>query len=194
MTDTSETLLDRLKHEPDSASWKELVEIYNPMIERWLNRHGLREADCDDVAQEVLLVVVRKLGGFEREPRTGAFRRWLRNITVNCLRDYRRSKRYQPLATGSSDFDEMLQQLADDDSELSRQWNLEHDRHVTRFLLERIKGGFTESTWLAFERVALQGQPAERVAQELGLSVNAVFIAKSRILSRLRTEGAGMLD
>jgi RNA polymerase sigma-70 factor (ECF subfamily) len=124
----------------------------------------------------------------------GAFRRWLRGITVNCLRDLWRARRARPLAIGASDFLGVLQQLEDPDSGLSRRWDEEHDRHVARQLLARISPHFEPTTWTAFQRVALDGVPADQVAHELDVSLNAVFVAKSRVLSRLRREGAGLID
>ena len=89
---------------------------------------------------------------------------------------------------------DLLEQLADPDSGLSKAWEHEHDQHVTRKLLDLIRPRFEPTTWEAFRRFALDGKPAEAVASELGLTVNAVFIAKSRVLSRLRQEGAGLID
>jgi RNA polymerase sigma-70 factor (ECF subfamily) len=194
MSDTSATLLDRLCRQGDGESWQRLVDLYTPLIRGWLRRHARLEQDVDDIVQEVLTVVVRKLPQFRREPRTGAFRRWLKNITVNCLRDFWRAGRSRPVATGDSDFGQMLDQLEDPNSDLSRLWDQEHDHHVTHRLLELIRPKFEATTWQAFQRVALDGIDADRVAAELGLSVNAVFIAKSRVLSRLRQEGEGLID
>jgi RNA polymerase sigma-70 factor (ECF subfamily) len=192
--ETSVSLLDRLREEPDADAWRRLVDMYTPLIRGWLRRHGLPPQEADDLVQEVLAVVVRRLPDFRREERTGAFRRWLRTITVNCLRDFWRRQRGRPLATGDSDFRNVLDQLEDPDSALSRLWDEEHDRHVTQRLLEMIRPHFEPSTWRAFQRVALEGVPPDQVAAELGLSVNAVFIAKSRVLCRLRQEGAGLID
>ena len=194
MSETSTSLLDRLREQPDSASWQRWVDLYTPLIRGWLRRNAMLGPDADDVVQEVLAVVVRKLPQFHREPRTGAFRHWLRTITVHCLRDFWRSKRLRPVATGDSNLLEMLDQLEDPDSALSHQWDLEHDRHVTHQLLELIKPKFEPSTWLAFQRVALEGVSPDQTAAELGMTVNAVFIAKSRVLSRLREEGEGLID
>jgi RNA polymerase sigma-70 factor (ECF subfamily) len=194
MSETSATLLDRLCNRPDDEAWARLVDLYTPLIRGWLRRHLRLEQDADDLVQDVLAVVVRKLPGFRREPRTGAFRRWLRSITVNCLRDYWRSGRSRPTATGDSNFAQMLDQLEDPASDLSRLWDQEHDHHVTHRLLEMIRPRFEPATWQAFQRVALEGVAAEQVAAELGLSVNAVFIAKSRVLKLLREEGAGLID
>src|SRR5438552_13871982 len=112
MSETSASLLEQLRLRPDAAAWRRLVDLYTPLIRGWMRRHApLRPEDADDVVQEVLAVVVRKLRDFRREPRTGAFRRWLRSITVNCLRDFWRSQRARPLATGDSNFLQTLQQL-----------------------------------------------------------------------------------
>jgi RNA polymerase sigma-70 factor, ECF subfamily len=194
MSETSASLLDRLRLDPDPASWQRLVDLYTPLIRGWLRRQALPNQDADDVVQEVLAVVVRKLPQFEREPRTGSFRRWLRSITVNCLRDFWRAGRHRPRATGDSDFLQVLQQLEDPNSALSRQWDVDHDRHVANRLLEMIRPDFEAKTWQAFRRVALDGAPPDQAAAELGISVNAVFIAKSRVLGRLRQEGKGLLD
>jgi RNA polymerase sigma-70 factor (ECF subfamily) len=194
MSDTSATLLDRLCHQPDAEAWSRLVALYTPLIRGWLRRHLRLEQDADDLVQEVLTVVVRKIPQFRREPRTGAFRRWLKNITVNCLRDFWRAGRTRPTATGDSNFAQMLDQMEDPGSDLSRLWDQEHDHHVTHRLLELIRPRFEPATWQAFQRVALDGAAAEQVAVELGMSVNAVFIAKSRVLSKLRQEGEGLID
>ena len=84
-------------------------------------------------------VLVRRLPDFDRQPRAGSFRRWLRTITVNCLRDYWGREKGRPKATGDSDARELLAQLADPDSGLSKEWDQEHDQHVTRKLLEMIR-------------------------------------------------------
>jgi RNA polymerase sigma-70 factor (ECF subfamily) len=194
MAATSASLLDRLRHQPDEASWGRLVDLYTPLIRGWLRRHEVLHADCDDLVQEVLAVVVRRLGEFEHNQRTGAFRAWLRTITVNCLRDFWRARRSRPVATGDSDFLGMLQELEDPASGLSREWDREHDLHVTRRLLELLRPQFSPATWRAFQRVALDGVPAQEVAAELGVTVNAVFIAKSRVLARLRQEAVGLIE
>ena len=124
---------------------------------------------------------------FDHNGRTGAFRAWLRGITVNLLREYWRCR---PTPATES----VLKQLADPAGGLSRVWDEQHDRHVLHGLMELVRPEFTEPTWQAFRRVALDGVPARSVAEELGLSVNAVLIAKSRVLARLRQEAQGLVD
>jgi RNA polymerase sigma-70 factor (ECF subfamily) len=194
MAETSASFLERLRDQPDEASWQRLVAMYTPLIHGWLRRQAALAADADDLCQEVLTVVVRRLPDFHHNQRRGAFRHWLRSITINCVRDFWRARRSRPVATGDSDVAGMLDQLADPDSGVSRLWDEEHDRFVTRRLLEQIKPEFKPNTWAAFERVALEGASPDTVAAELGMTVNAVFIAKSRVLSRLRQEGKGLID
>jgi len=195
MSETSASLLDRLQTAPDSVSWQRLVDLYTPLIRSWLRRHAqLHDQDADDLVQEVLSVVVRKLPQFRHNQRTGAFRTWLRTIAVNCLRDSWRAQRIRPRASGDSEFQQLLNQLEDPASGLSRLWDEEHDRHVGKRLLELIEPQFEPKTWAAFRGVTLEGKSPDVVAEELGLSVNAVFIAKSRVLGRLRQEAQGLID
>jgi RNA polymerase sigma-70 factor (ECF subfamily) len=194
MSETSASLLDRLRARPDDASWRRLADVYTPLIRAWLARHLVQDADSSDLVQEVLTVVLRKLPAFEHNQRAGAFRTWLRGITVNCLRDFWRAKRIRPAAAGGTDFQDVLNQLADPDSGMSRLWDREHDLHVTRRLLELIRPEFAASTWQAFQRFALEGLPVDQVAAELKTTPNAVFIAKSRVLARLRQEARGLID
>lgn len=191
---TSLSLLERLRTSPQQSGWQTLVEIYTPHVQAWLRRQQVQDADRDDISQEVLSTVIRRLPDFEHNGRVGAFRNWLRAITVNCLRDYWRKRKRGPLATGASDFQEWLGQLEDPASGLTQVWNQEYDRHVTRTLLDRLRPQFEPSTWQAFQRFALDEIPAADVARELGMTANAVFIAKSRVLTRLRQEAEGLLD
>jgi RNA polymerase sigma factor (sigma-70 family) len=188
--DTSTSLLERLCDGPNHADWRELVNLYTPLIRTWLGRHFLQAADADDLTQQVLTVVVDKLPSFRHNGRTGAFRTWLRGITVNTLRSFRRS-RSEP--TAPRGFDDVLDQLQDPASELSRQWDREHDEHITGCALRLIEPEFKPTTWQAFRRLVLDECDPEAVAAELGLSINAVLIAKSRVLARLRRELSGLV-
>jgi RNA polymerase sigma-70 factor, ECF subfamily len=194
MGETSLSLLDRVRRQADPDDWQRLVQIYTPLIRGWLRRQAAVEDDCDDLVQEVFTVLVRKLPEFQRDPRPGAFRRWLQSITVNCLRQAWRSRRLRPAATGKTHFLSILEQLQDPQSGLSRLWDVEHNQHVLKQLLEMIRPQFESKTWQAFERVAIYGIPPDQVASDLGVSVNAIFIAKSRVLTRLRQLGKGLID
>lgn len=190
--ETSASFLDSLRASSTEEPWRRLVDLYSPLIRGWLKRHAAAEGDVEDVTQDVLAVVVRRFPEFERQ-RCGAFRSWLRTIAVHCLRDqWRRSNRQA--AVGGSDFALLLGQLEDPHSGISQLWDREHDAHVSQYLLEQVRPQFAPQTWLAFRRFALDGLPAEEVAQELGITANAVFIAKSRVMSMLRQVGQGLLE
>jgi RNA polymerase sigma-70 factor (ECF subfamily) len=194
MSVTSLSLLEHLQQSPNDSDWRRLVDFYTPLIRVWLKRYALLDQDIDDLVQEVLAIVVRKVPEFRRQPQTGSFRRWLRTITVNCLRGFWRSQRFRPKIPGNAGFAQVLDQLEDSGSALSKLWDKEHDDHVAKRLLEMIRPRFEAKTWLAFQRVALEAIPVDQVASELGMTVNAVFIAKSRVVHLLRQEGQGLLD
>jgi RNA polymerase sigma-70 factor (ECF subfamily) len=187
MTATSATLLQRLRDRDDSA-WQRLVSLYTPLVRRWLARSLPQSADVDDLVQQVFAVIVEKFPAFAHCGRPGAFRTWLRTIGANRLRMFWRSR---PAA--GPDPEPLLRQLEDPHSELSRQWDREHDQHVLRQALELIEPEFKPTTWQAFRRLALDEATPEAVAADLGLTVNAVFIAKSRVMRRLREEIDGLV-
>ena len=191
MDETSLTLLERLQRNPDPESWQRIVDIYSPLIARWLARASLQYVDHQDIVQEVLSVVVKKLPEFQRR-RKDRFA-WLRAITVNCLRSHWRSTKHRVLSGGRDDIQQKLQEMEDPTSALAREWDAEHDRHVVRRLLELMEPHFEPKTLSAFRRVVVEGQKPTQVASELGISVNAVFLGKSKILRRLRRELAGIV-
>jgi RNA polymerase sigma-70 factor, ECF subfamily len=194
MADTSVSLLERLCLHPDDQSWHRFVDLYSPLIRGWLRRYSVTKEDAEDLTQEVMAVVVRELGNFQHSTQRGAFRSWLRTVTVNQLRVLWRTQHGRAAASGDSDIARMLDQLADPSSSLSQLWDQQHDQHVARRLMELIQPHFEPTTWQAFQRVALEGRKAAMVAEELGLSINAVLLAKSRVLSRLRQELRGLTD
>lgn len=191
--ETSVSLLGRLAAAPTDDDWRRLHDLYQPLLRAWMARAGVAASDADDLVQDVLLVVYREVAGFERR-RQGAFRAWLRTILTHRVRDYFRGERYRPTAPGGSDFLRRLDELESPDSALSRLWDREHDEHVAASLLRRVQGDFAPPTWQAFRRHVQEGEPAARVAEALGLSLNSVLLAKSRVLKRLRQELTGLVE
>jgi RNA polymerase sigma-70 factor (ECF subfamily) len=191
---TSQSLLAKARDCSNQTAWRRLTELYQPLIEKWVRPHVPQRADAEDVVQEVLTTLVRELPRFDHNQRLGAFRAWLRTITAHRLQAYWEKKSALPMASGGQELREALDQLADPASVLSRSWDDEHDRYVTRTLLASIRLEFQPATWRAFERQVSDGQPAAEVARALGMSVNAVLIAKSRVLKRLREKAAGLVD
>lgn len=188
---TSHSLLNRARDPSDAASWRKLTDLYSPLIRRWVHRSVAQACDADDVLQDVLTMLVRELRRFEHNNRSGAFRTWLKAMTVNRLRVHWRNR--LPTSGGEAAL-ELLHQLEDPDSDPSRTWDEEHDRHVAQTILDSIRLEFQPATWRAFEATARDGRATTEVAAELGMSVNAVLIAKSRVLRRLRQKADGLID
>jgi RNA polymerase sigma-70 factor, ECF subfamily len=190
---TSVSLLDRLKvARPDASDWNRLQGIYLPLISRWLGRVPGLGVEADDLAQEVFMVVIREIPRFQRQ-REGSFRAWLRQVTVNRARTHRKRRHRRPAAL-QDQADGFLDSLADPNGDLAREWDLDHDRHVFERLLAIVQPDFSPTTWEAFRRFAVDGLPAAKVAEEIGLTVNAVLQSKSRVLKRLREEAGDLLD
>ena len=194
MNETSLSLLGRARRPDDAESWQRLVSLYTPLLKAWMRRSFLQDADVDDLVQEVLLTVSRELPNFEHSGRPGAFRHWLRTVAVHRLQHHWRSRQQQPLARGASSFLDELNQLEDDASAASREWNAEHDRHVVSQLLEQVRPRFQPQTWEAFRRQMLDGQRPDAVAAQMGIPIQAVYVARSRVLSALRREAEGLID
>jgi RNA polymerase sigma-70 factor (ECF subfamily) len=193
LMETSVSMLERLAGAPTDADWRRLDELYRPLLRAWIGRAGVPASDVDDLVQEVLVVVVREVAEFERRGK-GTFRGWLRTILANRVKDYFRGQKYRPTATGDSDFLRRLDELESPESALSKLWDREHDRHVAAALMQRVQGDFDPATWQAFQRHALEGEPAPQVAEALDLSLNSVLLAKSRVLKRMRQELAGLVE
>lgn len=194
MASTPVSLLERLRvASPDATDWHRLHEIYLPMIRRWLARVPGLGDDSQDLAQEVLVVVFKELADFERQ-REGSFRAWLRKVTINRTRNYWKQLRRRPNPAGGTAADDFLTQFEDPAGALAQEWDQEHDQLVLQKLLDVVKPDFSSQVWEGFQRFAIDGLPAARVAAQLGVTENAVLPAKSRIMKRLREEAAGLID
>lgn len=190
--ETPHSLLKRLRRqsERDEDAWSEFVALYTPWLEDWLRRHAHlypHEEAAKDLIQKVLLVVCRRIGEFEHNKQQGAFRAWLRQIVINCLRDERSPLR----GTG---LDDMLAKLDDPRSLLSRKWDRDHDAYVVRRLLEMARAHFSDTHYQAFYQTKLEEKAAAEVAMQLNLSVAAVYKAASRVLAWLREHSQGLID
>ena len=193
MDETRQSLLLRAQT-GETDAWKDLTDLYRPLILGWLNRQGVPARDLEDLSQEVLLSVVKHLPSFQHSGNRGAFRTGLRTIVCRRAADYWRAIDGDTQARGGSGAAAALQAIADPDSELNRQWDEEHDRYVVHCLLDLVEEEFEPITRQAFRRLALDGISGAEAAEELGLSVVAVYVAKSRVLARIRQKAEGLID
>jgi RNA polymerase sigma-70 factor (ECF subfamily) len=193
MDETRQSLLLRARTGEENA-WKDLADLYRPLIFSWLTRQRVPARDLEDLCQEVLLSVVKHLPNFQHSNRPGAFRSWLRTIVWSRTSDYWRALDTPAQASGGTGFTAALERMADPDSDLNRQWDEEHDRYVLNRLLDLLEEEFEPTTLRAFRRLALEGADGAETAKELGLSLVAVYKAKSRVLRRIRQEAEGLID
>jgi RNA polymerase sigma-70 factor, ECF subfamily len=178
--DTSLTWLQKLTKSPTGDDWRHLLEAYSPLLMRWIARAGIPASDRDDLVQEVLIVVARRVHEFERQ-HAGAFRGWLRAILANQIKKYFR-EHPGPVCLFP------LEEVCNPASALSAQFDREHDEYFAARAMRIVKVDFEPTTWRAFELQVLEGRSPKVVAESLQITLNAVIKAKSRVLKRLRQE------
>ncbi len=191
---TSMSLLQRLRLGPDDEAWERFHALYTPLLRSWLVRRGVQQQDADDLLQDVMVIALRELPQFVHNGRTGALRCWLRNTMSNRLKGLLRKQNRQRPVSDRDGYDNLADQLADPNSETSRDWDEEYQRVVCERLLKMVEGEFQPQTMTAFRAVALEGNKPSIVAAQLSMTANAVRIAQSRVLKRLREIGQGILD
>jgi RNA polymerase sigma-70 factor (ECF subfamily) len=188
MNTTSVTLLARLRQPGEEDAWARFVELYTPLLYYWACRLGLQADDAADLVQDVFTTLVTKLPEFTYE-RDKSFRNWLRTVTRNRWRDVQRRRANSELKTNTSD----VYQIADPDpAEVF--WERDYREHLVARALELMRAEFRPSTWQACWETVVSGRPATEVATRLGMSVDAVYTAKSRVLRRLRQQLDGLLE
>ncbi|MEM9826466.1 MAG: RNA polymerase sigma factor [Planctomycetota bacterium] len=193
--ETRLSLIDELRSsDPATDAWREFVEVYESWIARWLERQGVAAADADDIRQEVLMVVLRRISSFEHNGKTGAFRSWLRKITVNRTRRVWQRKRQEQRRVSPVDLSNLADELADDSSRLTAIWDEEHDRFVVARLFESLRKEFRSDHLQAVRELIVSQEPVEQVSKRFSLSIGAVRVAQHRIFSRLRQRVLQLVD
>jgi RNA polymerase sigma-70 factor (ECF subfamily) len=187
---TSLSLVDRVKAR-DPVAWARFATLYGPLIYHWCRRSGLQAADAADVVQEVLGGVASRIDGFDHSSPDSTFRGWLWTITRNKICDHFRRRQNRPDPEGGTTAYVRLNETPDPPAESSPQ---DDEGVLWHGLLDLVRAEFEERTWRAFWRVTVDEQSAADVADELGMSVDAVYQAKSRVLRRLRQQSDGLLD
>jgi RNA polymerase sigma-70 factor (ECF subfamily) len=183
---TRPSLLVRLRDVRDEPAWSQFVQVYAPLVYGFARRHGLQDADAADLTQEVLQAVAGAIRGLDYDPARGSFRGWLFTVVRSRLSNFRRRRRSRPdAASGGTEVRHTLGAVPapDDDHPW---WDQEHERRLFAWAAEQVRPAVEATTWQAFWGTAVEGKPAKDVAAVLGLSVTAVYMAKSRVLARLK--------
>jgi RNA polymerase sigma factor (sigma-70 family) len=186
MHSTPATLLLRLRQPGDADAWRQFVHLYTPLLYQWTQRLGLQPADAADLVQEVFLALCRALPQFHYDRRR-SFRAWLFTLMRNKLQDRRR--RPVPLPVGGAG---LLEQAREDDAVAVEE--AEYRAHLAARAMRLIQNEFSPATWQAFWATVVDGRPVGEVAADLGLTPNAVYLARGRTLRRLREALDGLLN
>jgi RNA polymerase sigma-70 factor (ECF subfamily) len=185
---TSASLLLRLRDRGDHAAWSRFVEVYRPLIHGFARKHGLQEADAADLAQEVLRAVARSVGRLDYDPRRGSFRGWLFTVVRNKLRNFLESRRHQVQGSGDTGVQEALNAQPTPLDGPEQEWDREYERRLFAWAAEQVRGTVQSATWQAFWQTAVEGKSGQEVARDLGLTVAAVYLAKSRVMAKLKEQ------
>ena len=186
-------MLERVKSQEPEA-WERLVALYGPVVYRCSRQEGLGAEDAADVVQEVFGAVSRRVGNFRRDQRGQSFRSWLWAIMRNKIRDHYRRCRKRPEARGGSEAQRQFLQVPDMAHAAPHHDESDSDSALTHRALESLQAEFEDRTWRAFWRAAVDGQAPVHIAEDLGMTLHAVYKAKSRVLCRLRLRYGDLIE
>lgn len=186
---TRASLLVRLKSGADQAAWDEFVAIYEPLVVRIATQKGLQAADASDMAQEVMARAAARIGEWEVNPARGTLRGWLSTVARNLIVDFIRQRIRQPAQLTDS-----VLATRQEIVEADELYTLEERRQIFRWAAAGARQQVSESTWQAFWMAAIENLPVADTAARLGISPGAVYIARSRMLARIRELAAQALQ
>jgi RNA polymerase sigma factor (sigma-70 family) len=181
---TRHSLIVKLRDPADHVAWREFLTIYEPLVYQLARRKGLQDADARDVCQEVLRVVSQAVGTWD--PARGGFRGWLSRVTRNLLINFLTRRPSQFRGSGATSIQDLLEAQPAPDPDATAIFEAEYRKRLFHWAANEVMREFTPTSWAAFWRSAIDGRPPKEVATELQLSVGAVYIARSRVLARLK--------
>ena len=184
---TQPSLLVRLKDAHDREAWERFVDLYAPLVYAFVRKRGLQDADAADLTQDVLRQVSLAAKSLIYDPRRGSFRGWLFTVVRNRLTDHWRAAARGERGSGdSSQWQRASEQLVTESD--SAEWDAAYERQLLECASRQIRADFSETTWSAFWQTAVEGRDGRTVADELDLSVAAVYLAKGRVMARLKEQ------
>lgn len=184
---TRASLLVQLRDGANHTAWHEFMRLYGPVVYGFARKRGLQDADAADVTQDVLRSVSTSIGRLDYDRKHGTFRGWLFTITRNKVFNFLSARRIRPQGSGDTTTNKLLDSHPDG-TDASETWELEYQRRLTALAMERVRSEFQENTWQAFWQTAVEGKAAADVAKTVGISAGAIYVAKSRVLARLKAE------
>ena len=186
------SLLSRAKAR-DSVAWRDLVDLYGPLIAFWCRKRNLDPHATADCVQEVFSSISRNLAGFQTKQASGAFRAWIWTIARHKIIDAIRSRNAHPIPTGGSSANFSMQQVLDPHNvgafeSLDEPTDEHQSSALVRRAMGQVAGGFEPRTWQVFTRTVLDQTATVVVAAEFGISQAAVRQIRSRVLRRIRQQ------
>ena len=182
---TRASLLVQLRTGSNHIAWQEFVKLYGPVIYGFARKRGLQDADAADLMQDVMRSVSAAIGRLDYDRQQGTFRGWLFTITRNKIFNFLSARRIRPQGSGDSATNQLLNSHPDEEDGSSA-WEMEYQRRLASLAMEQIKSEFQDNTWRAFWLTSVEGASAAEVSKQLGLSTGAIYVAKSRVLARLK--------
>jgi RNA polymerase sigma factor (sigma-70 family) len=183
---TRRSLIVKLRDPADHAAWHEFVTLYEPLVYRLARHKGLQDADANDLCQEVFRAVSQAIGSWDPDPGRGSFRGWLSRIARNLLINFLTRRPHELRGSGATSVQDLLEAQPGPDPSATAFFEVEYRKRLFQWAADEVKNEFTSATWVAFWRTAIEGRPPKDVAAGLGISVGAVYIARSRALARLK--------
>lgn len=183
---TRASLLVQIRDGANHAAWQEFMHLYGPVVYGYARKRGLQDADAADLVQDVLRSVAAAIGRLDYDRNQGTFRGWLFTITRNKVLNFLAARRNRPQGSGDSATNRLLD--SQPDGEGADTWELEYQRRLASLAMDRIKSEFQANTWQAFWLTAVEGLAAADAARRVGISPGAIYVAKSRVLVRLKEE------
>jgi RNA polymerase sigma-70 factor (ECF subfamily) len=184
---TRASLLLSIRDPKDRVAWGQFVQIYAPLIHAYGRHRGLQDSDAADLTQEVLWCLAHSAPDFQYDPTRGSFRGWLFTVTRNALRKLGARGARQAGGSGDTEVRQLLEQQPDPATD-EEHWRQEYQWNLFRWASEKVRAEFRERTWQAFWRTAVLGEDIDQIAADLGVSLGAVYIARSRVTARIRQE------
>lgn len=184
---TRASLLVQIRDGSNHEAWGEFVRLYGPVVYGFARKRGLQDADAADLMQDVMRSISAAIGRLDYDRNQGTFRGWLFTITRNKVFNFLSARRARPQATGDTGTNRLLD-THPDTNDGSEEWEQEYQRRVAAMAMDRIKHEFQDATWKAFWQTAVEGGAAAEVGARIGMSAGAVYVARSRVLARLKEE------
>ncbi len=185
---TQPSLLLRIRDAQDALAWSQFADLYVPLIHSFARKYGLQEADAADVTQEVLRRIAHAVKDLNYDPRRGSFRAWLYTVVRNQVRKSLGQRRPYDCGTGGTAAQILMEEQHFSEEDSTADWDAAYEKRMFAYAAAQVRGDFKDATWQAFWLTGVEGRSAKEVAKQLGMTVAAVYLAKGRVMARLKEQ------